>query len=323
MSDILDFGWGNPYFLLEILDDMYIQTAFPNNILDMSYAPDAGTEELINTIKKTINQTTGMDYKHIIVTTGTTQAINVLLRVLKSKTPLNDIRTTKLGYPFYDKMIEKAGLNRVEMSRNELLNNSELPCIEIIDSPSNPLGEQYGSSFGSEKLTIWDAVYHNKIYTNDLFNKPKHVAMVNSYSKLLGLTGARIGYIATNDDLLYNRCLEDSLMENATISIPSQELIVDILNQVNLDNFINKGKQSLNRNKEEFKKIEYLFSNQRVQETGMFYCAEGDDKLCKLLDNCGIKYVRLKDNLIRLSMGQTNLLTRQAIDRILKRDKNG
>ena len=81
------------------------------------------------------------------------------------------------------------------------------------------------------------------------------------------------------------------------------------------------GAYSLDRNREEFSKISYLFDNQPVQEVGMFYCANADKKAIQTLDNCGITYVRLNGDMIRLSMGQTNAITRDGVNAILKEDK--
>jgi len=319
MSDIVrDFGWGNPYFLLEILDNTYHQRLAPFNIKDMIYCPDLGMDKLIEVTHKMIEETMGLKYDNIIITTGATQAANILLRVLKND-KINTVVTPPYGFPYYGDMVEKAGYVRV--SNIHSLVNFNPSSIKLIDSPSNPQGIQYGSAFGSNLNTIWDSVYHNKIYTTNLSTIPKHRAMVGSYSKLLGITGVRIGFIATNYHALAKRCAQECLMENATISVPSQELIIDIMDKIDLDHFLTAGKNSIDLNREEFRKIEYLFDNQPVPETGMFYCAFADKKALEILEKCGIKYVDLGDSYIRLSLGQTNEITREAIAAILKEDK--
>jgi len=309
----IDFGWGDPYFLLKILDETYSQKLCPFNIASMSYAPDGGLEKLVNYTREVIFQTTGKKYKYILITNGATSAINCILRLSK-KRGFEAVLTTEYGYPYYENMIKKANMIRVK----GLDKHTPLSAIRLIDSPSNPEGLQYIG--GNCNKDIWDAVYHTKIYTEDTKTIPSHRYLVSSYSKTLGLTGARVGFVATNDKDSYIELENESLMENATISIPSQELIVDILEKINLQLFINQGKMSLDYNKGEFQKIEYLFDNQPVQKNGMFYCAHADKKAIRLIKKCGIKYVNIEDDYIRFSMGQTNELVKKGIDRILKGD---
>ena len=319
-----DFAWGKPYFLLEILEKHYTPKLVPHDIKNMSYGPDRGLEKLIEITKKMIKDTTGLEYENIIITNGATQGINVLLRVLKKEIAFNggprfdSVMTSQHGFPYYGEMIKKAGFKRI---KHESFDLSVFQCIRLIDSPSNPIGKQYDCAFGNNFTTIWDSVYHSHIYTDNTLKIPNHMAMVGSYSKLLGLTGARIGFIATNLHSLAKNCAHENLMENSTISIPSQELIIDIMEKIDLNDFIIAGRNSLNNNREEFRKIEYLFDNQPVPEVGMFYCVHADNKALEIIKKCGIKYVDLGDNFIRFSLGQTNQITKDGIKSILKEDK--
>lgn len=310
-----NFAWGNPYFLLEILDRQYTQSLVLNDIKSMAYGPDEGLEETIDAVRYTIKKTMGLEYKHILITNGATQGINTILRCL-AKNGAKHVLTGKYGYPYYGNMIEKAGLNRIKGL------DSTFPAtttIKLIDSPCNPFGEQVRGSWGTN--TVWDSVYHNNVYTNNLTKKPSHSVMVGSFTKLLGIAGARVGYIATNSEKEYKMYKNESLYDLATISIPSQNLIIDILNNIDLDDFVKRGNLSLCDNREEFSKIRHIFDNQQVQETGMFYCVKADKKAIDLLDKCGIIFIRLDDEYIRLSLGQTNNLTKNAINAILKGDR--
>ena len=315
MKKTYDFLWGNPYFLLEILEKKYNQKLAPYNIKEMSYAPNEGIPELIELTKKIIQETMGVNYKYIIITNGATQAINSILR-FKISIGYTHVITHKYGYPFYDDMIKRAGFVRIEDNSLKLPKNEN--AFRLIDSPNNPLGIQ--TKIGSNN-DIWDAVYHNRIYTDQISVMPNHKCMVGSYSKLLGVTGARVGFIATNDENFYNNVRDWSLKDTATPSKISQEMIIDILNKINLEEFIILGKRSLDNNREEFQKIAYLFDNQPIQETGMFWCVHADKKALKILDECNIKYLTLDGNYIRISLGQTNEITKEAVREILKRDK--
>ena len=316
-----DFAWGNPYFLLEILDRMTGTVIKHQDLKNMVYAPDEGLEELVTMTRNAIVASSGLLYRYVIITAGATQAINSILKYRHAHRGYKAVVTPEYGYPFYNDMIKNSGMVRLMDKEVFSPDKAYSPNpMFLVDSPSNPLGIQFSGNEKEAGRTIWDAVYHNHIYTEDLKTYPKHICMVGSYSKLLGVTGARVGWIATNDIFFYERIRDVSLKDNATVSIPSQKLIVEILDRVELPKFMKFGKDSLDLNRENFQKIEYLFDGKPVPSTGMFYCAHAEEKALKTLEKCGIKYVNLGDNFIRLSMGQTNSITKEGIQTLLKED---
>lgn len=308
-------GWGNPYFLLEVLrcHKDIVSSSFVTR--DLSYGPDQGMEDLIHLTRKIIKHTTGLHYKHILITHGATGAINSTLRYMAS-TGVNEVCTGKFGYPFYDEMIRKAGLNR---RKTLVLPRPPHKSIRLVDSPSNPEGKQ--TPFGSPWSDIWDSVYHNKIYTDDLETIPDHLIMVGSYSKLLGVTGARVGWLATNDKEAFDAIAKDHLYELATISLFSQQAIINILRNLDLDQVMTMARRDLDSNKTQMQKLEYIFDNQPVQKVGMFYLAQADKAAKKLLEKCDVKYVDLGEDYVRLNVGQSKDMVDQLILRIHKEDK--
>ncbi len=314
-----NFGWGNPYFLLDILSDMYVQGQYHTDLKKLIYGPYEGIPMLIEETHKVIAQTTGQKYNHILITNGASSAVNCLLRRFK-RGGGQIVYTTKYGYPSYEEMIKRAGLRRINNLQIApfTLGTGDHLFIRLIDSPENPMGQQYTG--GNPATDIWDGVYHNKIYTQKAHLQPQHKYFVGSYSKLLGVAGARVGFIATNDTLAYEALLAEARNELTGVSRPSQELIVNILKTIDLNTFMTRGLGSLCYNKEEFQKIEYLFDGQPVNEVGMFYCAEADPKAVDILDRAGVEYVRLDDRTIRLSMGQSRSVVKDGIKAILKED---
>ena len=317
-----NLSWGNPYFLTKLLDESYTQSLKLNDISSMVYGPDEGVQEMIDLVKYSIKETTGLKYDHILIVPGATSGINSCLRYFKNSKGKDLVITNKYGYPFYDEMIKKAGLERFD----ELKSIVEVGTrsIVLVDSPSNPFGTQIkeGLDFVSPSKIIWDSVYHNIIYTTDLITYPQHDIMVGSFSKLLGVAGTRIGWIATNKPFLYEMLKAENLYETATVSIPSQNLLIDILEKLDLQKFMLNGKRILDNNRGELARLSSLFSNQPVQETGMFYCAKADQKLRDLIDRAGVDIVSLDEEYVRISMGQTNEVTKAAVDAILKEDKS-
>ena len=312
-----DMAWGNPYFLLDILK--YVRShMFLHSIDDMNYGPYDGNPRLIQQTHEVIAKTTGQKYNHIIITNGASGAINLILRRFKAKGG-HRVYTTQYGYPSYDSFISRAGLERVRSLLFPFSIDVGLPLyMRLIDSPENPLGTQY--TLGSKETDIWDGAYHNQIYTNRKNTIPEHKFFVGSYSKLLGVAGCRIGFIATNDSLAYEDLKIECKAEYTGVSKPSQDMISQILNSLVLDDFMEMGHRDLCYNKEEMAKIEYLFDGQGVNETGMFYAVKADPKATQLLDRVGVGYVILDKDTIRLSMGQHLKTNKEAIKAILKGD---
>lgn len=313
---LYDMSWGNPYFLLDILSKQYIQRMHYHDIANMSYAPDEGFADLVNLTKEAIAISTGLKYNYVIITAGATQALNSILKLEKS-IGKETVLMNQYGYPYYTDMVKNIGLRRAPINTHTIGNHA----FVILDSPSNPLGIQGMEYEDEHKDLYWDAVYHNNIYNAMMFKIPKHKAMVGSYSKLLGITGARIGWIATNDVMFYKLIRNVSVKDTATVSVPSQKMVIDILQHIDLEKFIHMGQFSLNSNRGEFQRIEKFFDGQPVPKIGMFYCAKSNPQAQRLLEKCGIHYVKLDDDMIRLSMGQSNMLTYKAIQHVLKEDR--
>jgi len=321
----LDLGWGNPYFLLQVLNNEITKTfsGATWDFMDVVYEKDAGNELLLEKCKQITEMLTGNQYKHYLITNGATQAINTIMRTWSHERSLAYCVTGKLGYPFYPDMISKNGLwqKKVELSSHYIDVSDEMV---LIDSPSNPLGEQISDMIyvKDRENVVWDAVYHSKIYNANMLRVPNHEVFVNSFSKFLGLTGARVGWLATNYTYDYEQFKKESLYENATVSQPSQNLVLEILQSINIDNFMDKSRRSLERNRDIINGISSLVGGD-VQEVGMFYSFHVDNKMIELFDRSDIGYVLFDvddDKMMRLNIGQTSDILQKAVRRINKVD---
>ena len=320
-----DFGWGNPYCVREALKHYYKRkTAKPIDLDSMDYSPDPGNKKLIEYTRQFIEKTTGIRYNHIIMTHGTTGAINIVLRVL-AREGRNLCYTHKYYFPYYPQIIEKNGYKHEKglyRKHKEQLKYSN--TVGIVDSPSNPAGDLLLYSDVANNI-IWDSVYHNHVYVNDIPVKPDHRVNCGSYSKVFGLTGARVGWIATNSEPDYEEFLAENLYENCTMSVLSQDLIIDIFNNMDLENFLRSAKYRVNNNREMFDRICYLFDGQSVPNNGMFYAAWATPYTVRLMDKLGVGYVKIdekgKNKYLRFNLAQTNDLTKKAIRYIIKEDR--
>jgi aspartate/methionine/tyrosine aminotransferase len=320
-----DFGWGEPFCVREALKHYYKRkTLNPINIDGMGYSPDNGNEELIKVTKNFIKETTGIDYKHVVITNGTTGAINIVLRVL-AKEGRKTCYTHKYHFPYYPQIIKKNGYKHktgLYRDHEEQLGHDNV--VGLVDSPSNPEGDLLLYT-DSKNNIIWDSVYHNQVFINTIPVIPDHRVNCGSYSKVFGLTGARVGWIATNSDEDFAKFSHENLYENCTMSFSSQNLILDIFKNVDLYNFMRSAKYRVNNNRELFDKICYLFDGQAVPENGMFFSAWATPYTIKLLDKLSIYSVQIdksrKNQYLRFNLAQTNEITQKAIRCILKEDK--
>jgi len=305
-----NFGWGNPYCVREALKHYYKKKlSNPINIDLMNYSPDPGIEKLIDYTKQFIEKTTGIRYNHIVITHGTTGALNVVLRVL-AKEGRGICYTHPYYFPYYPQIIEKNGYKHEKgLYRNHKEQLKHSNTVGIVDSPSNPLGDLLLYSDIGNNI-IWDSVYHNPVFINDIPVKPDHRVNCGSYSKVFGLTGARVGWIATNNEDDYKRFLAENLYENCTMSVLGQNLIIDIFDNMDLENFLRSAKYRMNNNREMFDKICYLFDGQSVPNNGMFYAAWATPYTVKLLDKLSVGYVKIdeqnKNKNLRFNLAQTN-----------------
>jgi aspartate/methionine/tyrosine aminotransferase len=319
------FGWGEGYCVREALKHYYKRKSYrPINIKGLGYAADEGDPELIEYTRQFIKENTGIDYKYIIITNGTTGALNVVLRALAKNESKDLCYTHKYCFPYYPHIVEKNGYEHLTgLYKNHESQLAREGAVGIVDSPSNPEGDLLLYSDHKNNI-IWDSVYHNDVFLNTIPVKPDHRVNCGSYSKCFGLTGVRVGWIATNSKSDYEMFKKENLYETCTISVPSQELMKDILTNTDLDKFMTSARYRVNNNREMFDRIVYLFDGQAVPENGMFYVAWASPYVQKLLDKLGILSVQMdqqgKDKFLRFNLAQTNDITNKAIKYIIKED---
>jgi len=319
-----NFGWGEPYCVREALQMYYSNKSFmPINLETMGYQGDIGQDRLVYLTKNFIKATTGISYKHVIITNGTTGALNVVLRKMV-KDGKKVCYTHQYHFPYYPGILNKYPL---EHKKGLYLNHeSELAdknTFAIVDSPTNPEGNLvlYTDTY---KNIIWDSVYHSAVFINDVAVKPDHFVNCGSYSKVFGLTGVRVGWIATDNDEDFEIFKMDNLYENCTLSMQPQSLITDILDKTDIPQFMLSAKYRINNNREMFSRIENLFDGQPVPNNGMFYVAWASVKTQQILDKMSVNVVQLdsegNDRLLRFNLAQYNSLTSEFVRNVLKED---
>jgi aspartate/methionine/tyrosine aminotransferase len=102
--------------------------------------------------------------------------------------------------------------------------------IHILTLPNNPNGYVYN---GYQTCDIWDAAYGSDLYGFQKEHEPGYMIKVESASKLLGLSGSRIGWAVTHDSYLASRMAEYVELHTSGVNVPSQRKVAACL--ANLD----------------------------------------------------------------------------------------
>lgn len=311
-----DLGFGYPICVKEVLDLMYTPR-IDNSIMTLDYPQYEGKQELINYIRSLTVK------KYIIITNGATQAINIALRSFKKAENRSIVNTNQYTFPYYSFMINKADFEHRNNSIVDFKNSDSV--LNLIDMPSNPYGimHEIKDPFNN---TIWDSVYNNKTYVNERINRSVDCRVeVNSVSKMLGISGVRIGWIATDSIADYNLFYKEIQAENCGLSVLSQDLVIDIFNKLDQEAFFTIAQGRVNYNRSEFLKLNSFLDGQDVPSNGMFYCAWVDNKGVDIIDKANVNYItletELKRKLIRFNLAQNNEVTKKAIKAIQTADK--
>jgi aspartate/methionine/tyrosine aminotransferase len=80
------------------------------SIKELIYGPYEGSAKLIEQTRQVIKETTGNSYDHVLIVNGASSGLNLLLRKFK-KDGGAIVRTSQYGYPSYEDMIKRAGMN--------------------------------------------------------------------------------------------------------------------------------------------------------------------------------------------------------------------
>lgn len=322
-----DLSWGNAVCVRQaFIEGLFHKVVFFGLTDDnLNYTPHDGDEKLIEITRSVIERQVGPTYQHIFLVNGATGGVTLALRAyvqMGYKTAL----TRKAPYfPIYPDMVESAGLKHVY---GQSYKNCANP-VALIDSPSNPAGDiEEGTPWTGTPL-IWDAVYHNRVYTAGNYKPIGCDVMVGSYSKLLGLNGIRMGWIATNDNVVAMHLKSLITAEYCGLSSAGNVVMLNVLEkwkeQSFWENFEWKARANLNVNREEWSKLERYFAGQRVSPNGMFFFGPADEACKKLLQKSGIVYTKgpsmgVSDDYIRINLGQDTKLVREAVQAVIKND---
>lgn len=324
-----DLGWGNSICVrqafLETAKDAPIILG-SKELLEMNYPPHEGDLELIELTRKVIERQVGLTYKYILLTNGATGGVTLALRSYAKRGYNVALTRSAPFFPIYPSMIRSAGLKHRQDGDDRLTTDTP---VALVDNPTNPHGTfiKEGSFFGMP--SIWDAVYHSKVYISGEYKPLPNDILVGSYSKLLGINGLRTGWVATNNGLIYDHMYDLVTAEYCGLSSASTITLLQLLG--NFDNsqwedFETSARYKLDCNREEWAKLEKFFGGVPVSKNGMFYYSYMDFSCKILMEKANICWTSglslgANNDFGRFNIGQDCKLIRQAVKDILKIDR--
>jgi aspartate/methionine/tyrosine aminotransferase len=324
-----DMGWGESVCVrTAFLETANTQIVFHRDALyELSYPNHFGEPDLVGLTKKIIKRQTGNDYDYVVITNGATGGVTIALRSFAVAGGLLPCVTRQPPYfRLYPGMIKAAGLRHV----CEVAHEKMMDAVYLVDSLSNPLGtfSQIKKNIYNSPI-VWDSVYYGRVYAPGRHPQPDHDVLVGSYSKLTGLNGLRVGWIASNDPIRYEILKGLVESEYCGISAPSTKIIMETAGKFTDSEwalFEKRAQTKLDRNREEFSKLEKFFAGMPVGPYGMFYYAPIDSACKKLLEKSGViwslgSHMGSTDDFGRFNIGQDNQLVMEAVSTVLKNDR--
>ncbi|MFX1252641.1 MAG: pyridoxal phosphate-dependent aminotransferase [Promethearchaeota archaeon] len=318
IDGVINLGQGIPYFLppTNIYQSLCEQM---KNSKTHFYSSDMGLEELRSTLSNILQENKQGEYQpdEIMITAGANQAFaNVCLAILDEG---DEVLLPSPYYFNHDMAIGAVGAKVIEWPM-QIKNGSfnldleKLPGLRsthtkamVIISPNNPTGCVYpfetvkqAIKFAEENdiFVIFDDTYLDFNYTNIKydFSKFKHIETqimhIGSFSKNLGMSGWRLGYVAAKGLMEELLKVQDTLVICAPVI--SQLAVIETLKWTGYRSFIENRKQEI--------KQKGMYLTKRLEEVsfleggkveGAFYVFP------KILGNQTITSEKLSLNLLR------------------------
>lgn len=317
-----DLGWGNSVCVREALLEHYLGAPLyigSDELLKYDYPDHSGDPKAVEITRQVIKRQIGKEYKHIFLVNGATGGCVIAMRAYQQRGKENCVTRNAPYYIRYPRMIRAAGLMHIDQ------NYWQADAVALVDVPSNPLG-LFDNIASTGVPVILDGVYLNRVYTSGNFPVINHEVYVGSYSKLLGINGIRLGWIATNDDILAERIKDLVASEYCGISTASTDLLKQVTFGLNWEKFEIGARWKLDANREEFSQLERFLDGTPIPDVGMFYYTSMDKKAQEIFTKANVGWTKgsdmgTDDGFARFNLGQNNDYISEAVQAILKADR--
>lgn len=206
---------GEPFFLQKGVYGPLYPTGYKTPVL---YPALGGEKKLVDLLKARHPD------KHIVVTNGAKQALAASIYAIdrSSNGHSSAVYHPAPYWPSYPTIASMSGLGF-------RANHGLATDVTVITYPNNPTGVQ--PSLMDQEYDIWDAAYASLIY-GFTGKEPKHKMSVWSAAKLFGVSGYRIGWVATENERLAQLAAEFVEKTTSGVSILSQMFLYRLLGEI-------------------------------------------------------------------------------------------
>lgn len=201
-----------------------------------NYPVLGGEVALLNELKKLYPG------KEIVIANGAKQALSAALHSIKCPGPgTNGAPYVYHPRPYWPSHKTLSGMADLGFTNHMASWEREENFIRISTSPNNPDGSE-----NLEPCDIWDAVYAHWVYGWS-GNAPLHKVQIVSASKLLGLSGVRVGWLITEDKEIADRAKMYVEKTTSGVSVLSQHYVAWALHWMEGNDLVVPALQSARR----------------------------------------------------------------------------
>ena len=280
--DVIDMVSGNPDW--EAPDALRAGLAeYAEAPVDrFQYPPSEGLREL----REEIAERRGVDTGRVIVTNGAGEANYLAMACALEALDGDEVLLTDPVYPYYQgrtkmlnatpRFVDAEADGSLDPDAVRAAANEETAAI-VVNSPNNPTGAVYGRETKRElaaiaekndALLVSDEVYDHFVFEDGAFTSAlefdsERVAVTNSFSKSMAVTGFRVGY-AVLPEWLVDAARTRHMLVNVAGSRPAQRAVLEALRET---------------------PAEYYEANRQL-------LAERIDAFCGALEATGAEYTR-------------------------------
>ncbi len=265
MEDVIHLEIGEPDFdTPEEIKEAGIRAIKEEKII---YTHSMGMKELRVAVADYYNEKygTSVKYDNVVITPGTSPALLLAVYVMLEHTGKKEILASNPGYAcypnfinimsgkmvYFDLDIEDGFKIDVDKIREKLSENS---AALMINSPNNPTGkvitpQEYREIAKLGIPVISDEIYQGLVYEGKRYdtalNYMEDAIVLNGFSKLLAMTGWRLGYMIVPDKYIE---LTQKLGQNLFISANtiSQYAAIEALKNKNVEKKIDEMVEEYN-----------------------------------------------------------------------------
>jgi aspartate/methionine/tyrosine aminotransferase len=157
---------------------------------------------------------------HIVITNGAKQALAAAFYAYREVEGASIVQHNPPYWPSYPTLANMARMTFGDSDWKEK--------VRCITAPNNPDGSELSPSYIGNPFQIWDSVYAHWVWGWN-GKEPPHEVRVCSASKILGLSGVRVGWLATKNKRLADAAARFVEFTTSGVGLLAQRYVADIM----------------------------------------------------------------------------------------------